>query len=64
MPRMLPLSINEDMTSTPLLLPFDGSPDALHAVCLLAGWTDTLICASTAQCPARTAAILTTTLGG
>lgn len=43
MPRMLPLSINEDMTSTPLLLPFDGSPDALHAVCLLAGWTDTLI---------------------
>ncbi len=46
MPRMLLLlllSINEDMTSAPLLLPFDGSPDALHAVRLLAGWTDTLI---------------------
>lgn len=40
---LLLLSINEDMTSTPLLLPFDGSPDALHAVRLLAGWTDTLI---------------------
>lgn len=31
------------MTSTPLLLPFDGSLDALHAVRLLASWTDSLI---------------------
>jgi nucleotide-binding universal stress UspA family protein len=31
------------MTSTPLLLPFDGSPDALHAVRLLASWVDAAI---------------------